>query len=218
MGRNIDIDDRLEAYLHKVGVREPEILARLRAETAKLGRISGMQIGPDQGAVMGLLAKLIGARRYLEIGVFTGYSSLSMALALPADGRITALDVSEEFTSIARRYWKEAGVADRIDLKLAAAAVSLAELKAKGARYDMAFIDADKSNYDLYYEYCLELVRPGGLIAIDNVLWSGAVADPTKIDEDTAALRALNAKINADERVDAALAPMGDGLYLVRPR
>ena len=218
MGRTISIDESLETYIRQVGVREPELLARLREETAVMGRISGMQIGPDQGAIMGLLAKLIGARRYLEIGVFTGYSSLSVALAMPADGHVTALDVSEEFTSVARRYWAEAGVAKRIDLKLAPAGDSLAALKSQNARYDMAFIDADKSNYDLYYEACLELVRPGGLIAIDNVLWSGAVADPSKTDADTVALRALNVKIKADNRVDAVLASIGDGLYLVRPR
>jgi len=218
MIRSIGLDDTLSTYVFQNGVREPEILARLRAETARMGQVSRMQIGADQGALLAMLARLAGVRRHLEIGVFTGYSALAVALALPADGRITALDVSEEFTTVGRRYWAEAKVADRIDLRLRPARDSLDDLLAKGDVFDMAFIDADKPNYDHYYEACLKLVRPGGLIAIDNVLWSGAVADPAKTDADTAALRALNIKIHADERVDAVLATIGDGLYLVRPR
>ena len=217
--RTIDLDDRLYDYLVAVGTREPEILARLRAETAQLP-LSIMQISPDQGQFMAMLARLIGAKRYLEVGTFTGYSSLAVALALPEDGHITACDVSEEFTSIARRYWAEAGVADRITLKLAPATETLEGLLAAGAAesFDFAFIDADKSNYDAYYERSLQLLRAGGLIAIDNVLWSGKPADPQADDPDTNAIRTLNAKIHADERVDICLVPIGDGLTLARKR
>jgi caffeoyl-CoA O-methyltransferase len=217
-GRLLPLDDRLYAYLLDETVREPELMARLRAETRRLPNAS-MQIGPEQAQLMGLLVRLIDARRALEIGTFTGYSALAVALALPADGRLICCDMSEEWTAIARRYWREAGIAERIDLRLAPAADTLAELIAAGeaGNFDFAFIDADKENYDLYYEQCLTLVRPGGLIAIDNALWHGAVADPACNDVDTAAIRALNRKIRDDARVDMVLLAIGDGLLLARP-
>jgi caffeoyl-CoA O-methyltransferase len=195
------------------------LLVQLRAETSQLAQAS-MQIGPEQGQFMALLAKLIGARRCLEIGVFTGYSSLVVALALPNDGKIVACDVSEEWTAIARRYWTLAGVDHKIDLRLRRATRTLDELIEAGesGSYDYAFIDADKTSYDAYYERVLTLLRPGGLILIDNVLWSGKVADPAVNDADTVALRELNAKVHRDERVDASLVGIGDGLLLARKR
>jgi predicted O-methyltransferase YrrM len=178
-----------------------------------------MQISPEQGAFMALVAKLIGAKRYLEIGTFTGYSALSVALALPADGKVVALDVSKDFTDHARGYWKEADVAQKIDLRLAPALESLdAMIAAKEAPFDLAFIDADKPNYDGYYERALKLVRAGGLIMLDNMLWSGAVADPANTDTSTEAIRAVNRKIHEDPRVDMALASVGDGVMLARKR
>jgi caffeoyl-CoA O-methyltransferase len=218
-GRLLNLDHRLYAYLIGETVREPEVMARLRAETRRMPDAS-LQIGPEQAQLMGLLVHLIGARRALEIGTFTGYSALAVALALPADGKMICCDVSEEWTQVARRYWREAGIADRIELRLAPAADTLAELIAAGetGSFDFAFIDADKENYDLYYERCLELVRPGGLITIDNALWHGAVADPAHDDIDTVAIRALNRKIRDDRRVDMVLLPIGDGLLLARPR
>jgi len=217
--KTIEMTDQLHAYLAEVGVREHPLLARLREETGRLEQ-ANMQIGPEQGAFMQLLVELIGARRCLEVGVFTGYSSLAVALALPPDGRIVACDVSEEWTAIARRYWAEAGVEDRVDLRLAPATETLDALLADGeaGAYDFAFIDADKANYDAYYERCLELLRPGGLIAIDNVLWSGRVADASADDPDTRAIRAVNRQIAADERVTICLVPIGDGLTLARRR
>jgi predicted O-methyltransferase YrrM len=217
--RLLPLDERLYAYLLDETVREPEPMARLRVETRRLPNAS-LQISPEQGQLMGLFVRLIDARRALEIGTFTGYSALAVALALPADGELICCDVSEEWTQVARRYWREAGIADRIDLRLAPAADTLAQLIAAGeaGRFDFAFIDADKENYDLYYEQCLRLVRPGGLIAIDNALWHGAVADPACNDVDTAAIRALNRKIRDDARVDMVLIPIGDGLLLARPR
>lgn len=216
---SLGLDDALHRYLISVSVREPEVLARLRAETAGLDN-AGMQIGPEQGAFMALLVELLGARRTLEVGVFTGYSALVVALALPADGRVTACDVNPEWTAIARRYWHQAGVADKIDLALGPALETLERLLAEGAggAYDFAFIDADKENYDAYYERSLELVRPGGLIAIDNALWSGRVMDPESDDADTMAIRALNAKLHGDDRVSLSLVPVGDGLMLARRR
>ena len=209
----------LHRYVVENSLREPEILARLRAETARLAH-AGMQIGPEQGQLMALLAKLIGAKKCIEVGVFTGYSSLVVALALPTDGRIVACDISEEWTSIGRRYWAEAGVEHKIDLHLGRATRTLDELIGAGeaGTYDYAFIDADKPSYDAYYERILQLVRPGGLILIDNVLWSGAVADTQITDADTSALRQLNAKLHKDERVDMSLLGIGDGLMLVRKR
>ena len=209
----------LREYLLSVSLREPEILRRLREETAN-HPLARMQIAPEQGQFMRLLLQLLGARRVLEVGVFTGYSSLSAALALPADGRLVACDVSEEFTSIARRYWAEAGVADRITLHLAPATETLTRLIRDGSEgtFDFAFIDADKSNYDAYYEGALRLLRPGGLIAIDNVLWSGRVADASNTDADTVALRNLNQKLHSDERVSLSMLPLADGLTLALKR
>jgi O-methyltransferase len=217
--RTLNLDDRLYAYLLSVGVREPEVLARLRAETAALP-MARMQISPEQGQFMALLVRLMGARRCLEVGTFTGYSSLACALALPPDGELIAMDVSAEWTAIARRYWQEAGVADRIRLRLGPAADTLAELAAgPGAgSFDFMFVDADKTGYARYYELGLKLLRPGGLMAFDNVLWGGRVADPANQDDDTVALRELNGQLHRDGRVDMVLAPIGDGLTLVRKR
>jgi O-methyltransferase len=217
MGARSLLPDEIERYVGETITKETPLQKRLRAETAKLP-MAMMQIGPDQGALLALLARLIGAKRTLEIGTFTGYSALTVAQALPEGGKVIACDVSEEWTAIARRYWREAGLADRIELRLGPAAESLkALLEAGGAgSFDFAFIDADKSGYDTYYELCLRLIRPNGLVAIDNVLWSGAVLDSKKRDADTAALRALNLKIRDDARVDSALLTVGDGLMLAR--
>jgi predicted O-methyltransferase YrrM len=216
--RTIEMNDAVWQYLVEAA-QEPPLLARLRAETAALP-MGGMQISPEQGRFMALLVELTGARRCLEVGVFTGYSSLSVALALPADGKLVACDVNEEWTSVARRYWEEAGVASKIELVLGPAEQTLERLLASGERetYDFSFIDADKANYDVYYERCLELLRPGGLIAVDNMLWGGKVADPSVKDESTSAIRALNAKASADPRVSSSLLPLGDGLLLARKR
>jgi predicted O-methyltransferase YrrM len=213
--RTLELTDRLVEYVHRVGVREHAALARLRERTAPMAQ-ANMQIGPDQGAFMAMLVRLTGARRILEIGTFTGYSSTAMALALPPDGRITCCDVSREWTDVAREAWADAGVADRVDLRIAPALETLASLD--DASYDLAFIDADKPSYDGYYEGCLRVVRPGGLILIDNTLWSGRVADPAEEDEDTSAIRALNAKIAADERVDHVVLAIGDGVTMARIR
>jgi predicted O-methyltransferase YrrM len=216
---SIGLSDELNAYLIEVGAREPEVLARLREETAVMPQ-AGMQIAVEQGALLSMLVKLLNARRVLEVGTFTGYSSTAMALALPADGRIVCCDVSEEFTAVARRYWAEAGIADRVDLRLAPALETLDALLADGGAgtFDLAFIDADKTNYRGYVEGALLLVRQGGLIAIDNVLWSGRVIDPAETDEDTQAIRDLNADLATDERVDIAMVPIADGLTLLRIR
>jgi caffeoyl-CoA O-methyltransferase len=219
--RTIQITDDLYEYLLSVSSREPDVLRRLREETAAAtGDRFRMQISPEQGQFMQLLARLTGARRALEVGVFTGYSSLAVALAMPDDGRLVACDVSEEWTSIARRYWAEAGVDHKIDLRLAPATETLASLVAAGeaGTYDFAFVDADKGNYAIYYERALELLRPGGLIAVDNTLWSGRVADPSVDDPDTAAIRAFNETVHRDERVDLSLLPVGDGLTLALKR
>ena len=217
--RTIAIDDRLHAYLLAVSLREPPVLARLREETAKLPQ-GGMQLSPEQGQMMAFLVEALGVRRALEVGVFTGYSSTRVALSLPPGGRLVACDVSEEWTGIARKYWREAGVEDRIELRIGPALRTLAELVKEGAAgtFDFAFIDADKENYVAYYEQCLALVRPGGLLAFDNVLWGGSVADPADRRETTVAIRALNAKLHADERVSITLVPIGDGLMLARKR
>lgn len=217
--RTLNLDDRLHDYLLAVGVREPEVLARLRAETARLP-MARMQISPEQGQFMALLVRLTGARRCLEVGTFTGYSALACALALPPDGELIAMDVSAEWTAIARRYWAEAGVADRIHLRLGPAAETLAGLAAGGGAgtFDFMFVDADKTGYGRYLELGLKLLRPGGLMAFDNVLWSGRVADPADQDEDTVALRALNDQLHRDGRVDISLVPIGDGLTLARKR
>ena len=194
-------------------------MRRLREETASLDEAS-MQIGADQGQFMGLLVEIMGARNALEVGTFTGYSALAVALALPDDGRLVACDVSEEWTAIARRYWEEAGVAHKIDLRLAPALETLEGLLAEGCAgtFDFAFIDADKEGYDAYYERALELMRTGGLIALDNTLWEGKVVDPAVADGDTQAIRAMNAKLAGDARVTLSLLPVGDGLTLARKR
>lgn len=215
----LSLDDRLIHYLRSVSVREPEILQQLRAETAQ-HPMAVMQVSPEQGQLMALLVQLIGAKKTLEVGVFTGYSSLVVALALPDEGQIVACDVSEDYTAIARRYWQAAGVENKIDLRIAPATETLQKLidEGQGETFDFAFIDADKSGYDRYYEQCLKLVRTGGLIAIDNVLWSGRVADPDTADNRTKKIRALNQKIYEDDRVDISLVPIADGLTLVRKR
>ena len=209
----------LEHYLFDVLSPRTAVQEKLRRETQGLKQAQ-MQIGPDQGLFLGLLVKILGARRVVEVGTFTGYSALAMAQALPPGGRILCCDVSEEWTAIARRYWKEAGVADRIDLRLGPAQQTLATLLADQGpgSQDLFFIDADKTGYDAYYEAALRLLRPGGLIAIDNVLWSGRVADPAVHDSDTEALRALNLKIRDDARVDAVVLSVGDGVTLARKK
>jgi caffeoyl-CoA O-methyltransferase len=217
--RSIELSDALYAYLLENSLRETDILRRLREETAGMPG-SGMQISPEQGQFMALLVQLMGARRCLEIGTFTGYSALAVAQALPPGGTVVACDVNETTTAVARRYWQEAGVADRIDLRLAPALDTLDALLAEGGAgsFDFAFIDADKTSYDAYYEGALKLLRSGGLIAVDNVLWDGAVIDSTRDDPDTRAIRALNAKIAADQRVSCSLLPLGDGLTLAFKR
>ena len=213
--KTIDLNDRLYNYIQSVSVRETELLRSLWQETAK-HPMGIMQVAPEQGQFMAMLVKLMGAKKTIELGVFTGYSSLVVALALPVDGRIVACDVNEEYTAIASRYWEKAGVADKIDLHLVPAIITLETLIAKGETetFDFAFIDADKSNYDNYYELCLQLIRPGGLIAIDNVLWGGKVADREVTDNRTQTMRNLNKKIYRDDRVDIGLIPIADGLTL----
>ena len=213
--RTLDLTDAVVDYVRRYGVREPGVLARLRERTAPM-EMANMQIGPDQGAFMATIVRLVGARRILEIGTFTGYSSTVMALAMPPDGRMLCCDVSREWTDIAREAWQEAGVAERIELRLGPAVETVASLE--DASFDLAFIDADKPSYDAYYEGCLRVVRPGGLIMIDNTLWSGRVADPSENDEQVTAIRALNEKISSDERVDPVILPIGDGLTLARVR
>jgi predicted O-methyltransferase YrrM len=217
--RTINLDERLYEYLCAHSVRDLPVLAELRAETARMP-MARMQISPEQGQFMALLIELIGAKRTIEVGTFTGYSALITALALPADGRVIACDVSEEFTSIGRRYWAKAGVANKIDLRLAPANETLDKLLAAGEarRFDFAFIDADKENYVGYFERCLKLLRTGGLIAVDNVLWGGDVADPKVDDKDTRAIRVLNDQLKADQRVSISMVPIGDGLTLARKR
>ena len=216
--RSLHVDEALYGYVLSHSLREHPSQLALR-EATRSHQHAGMQIGPEQGQFMALLVKLIGARRAIEVGVFTGYSALAVALALPEDGHLLACDISEEYTAIGRPHWQAAGVAHKIELCIAPALETLdARLAAGGAgRYDFAFIDADKTGYDAYYERCLKLLRPGGLIAIDNTLWNGSVARPAK-DADTAALQALNAKLHADERIDISLLPIGDGLTLACKR
>lgn len=219
MPRLTPITPELYAYLLDVSVREPPVLAELHEETQSV-EWSGMQIGAEQGQFMRFLVETIGARRAIEVGVFTGYSSISVALGLPDDGELVACDVSEEWTSMARRYWEKAGVADKITLHLRPAVETLDALLADGraGEFDFAFIDADKEHYDDYYERCLKLVRQGGILAFDNVLWGGSVADPSNTSVDTEALRALNRKLGDDARVAISLVPIGDGLTLARKR
>jgi predicted O-methyltransferase YrrM len=216
--RTLNLDDTLYRYLLDHSLREHPVLASLR-EVTRLQPSAIMQISPEQGQFMALLVRLIGARRAIEVGVFTGYSALAVALALPPDGHLLACDVSEKFTRVARPFWDEAGVGHKIDLRLAPAIATLDSRLAEGAtgEYDFAFIDADKPGYDAYYERCLRLVRPGGLIVLDNMLWGGSVARPAT-DEDTRAIQALNDKLHRDERIDLSLLPVGDGLTLARKR
>jgi predicted O-methyltransferase YrrM len=215
--KTLALDDRLYDYLLSVSLREPDILARLREETSNRADAE-MQIAPEQGQFMALLLKLIGARRCLEVGTFTGYSALICALALPEDGQLIALDIDEETTAIAQRYWAEAGVDNKIELRLGPAEDSLRNLIDGGDQgsFDFMFIDADKTGYPTYYEMGLQLLRPGGVLAFDNVLWAGRVADPGAGDNDTQALKALNVLLHADPRVDISMVPIGDGLTLAR--
>lgn len=217
--KTVSLTDPLYDYLLAVSLREPEVLQRLRAETARLP-MANMQIAPEQGQFMALLVELLGVEKALEIGVFTGYSALCVALAMPSGGRLIACDVSEEWTGIARRYWTEAGVDGTIDLRLAPAADTLRGLLAAGhaGSFDFAFIDADKEGYGDYYELSLALLRPGGLIVVDNVLWSGRVADPAMHDPDTVAIRQFNERRRGDLRVTLSLLPLADGLTLARKR
>ncbi len=217
--RSIHLTDKLYDYLLSVSLRDDKLLRRLRRETERMP-MGSMQIAREQGQFMGLLVELMGAKKALEVGTFTGYSSLCVARALPADGRLVCCDVSEAFTGIARKYWQEAGVAGKVTLELGPALQTLDRLIAGGAAgsFDFAFIDADKSNYRNYYERCLELVRPGGLIAVDNVLWSGKVADARKKDADTRAIRAFNRRLKEDRRILLSMLPLGDGLSLALKR
>ena len=217
--RTIVLNDALYEYLLSVSLREPDVLCRLREETAKMPQ-HNMQISPEQGQFMALLVELTGARKCLEVGTFTGYSTLSLALALPEDGQIVACDISEEFTSRAKPYWQKAGVAEKIDLRLGPALETLDALIADGesGAFDFAFIDADKVNYQGYFQRALDLIRRGGLILVDNVLWSGAVVDPARDDEDTEAIRAFNQACADDPRISLSLVPIGDGLTLARKR
>lgn len=214
----LPMTSELYDYLLSVSLREPAILAKIRIETSSHPR-AGMQIAPDQGSFLQLLVGLLAPKKVLEVGIFTGYSSTAIALALPLEGRLTACELSEEFAEIARGYWVEAGVHDKIDLRLGPARETLDDLlKTEENSFDFAFLDADKSSYEVYYEQCLRLVRPGGLIAIDNVLWSGRVLDPNDQDEDTVALRAFNEKVFLDSRVEIATLALADGLTLARVR
>jgi caffeoyl-CoA O-methyltransferase len=215
--QTLGLEPHLSEYLLSVSLREPEILRQLRQETTShpLGK---MQIAPEQGQFITLLLQLIRAKKVLDIGVFMGYSSLVMALTLPVDGKIVACEKNEEYAAIASRWWQRAGVADKIELYIASATDTLNHLLETGAAetFDFALIDADKSNYDLYYERSLQLIRPGGLIAIDNVLWSGRVADPQILDNRTKKIRALNQKLHQDRRIYLSLIPIGDGLTLAK--
>ena len=211
--------EAVENYVSAVVTRETDLQRRLRKETSTMSG-AGMQIGADQGALLALLVRLIGAKRALEIGTYTGYSALAVAMALPSDGKLVCCDINDEWTQVARRYWHEADLADRIELRLAPATDTLRQLLRDPGRgtFDFAFIDADKEGYDGYYETCLELLRAGGLMAFDNTLWSGRVADPSEKDNDTVALRKLNAKVRDDPRVDACLLTVGDGVLLARKK
>lgn len=218
--RSIGLEEKLYRYLIDHSLREDPLLAELRAETAQMPQ-ANMQIAPEQGQFMAMLARMIGARRYLEVGTFTGYSALAVTQAMSSQGETTCLDISEEWTKIAQRYWIRAGLADRIHLHLRPAAETLETLIRDGwsGDYDMAFIDADKTGYIEYYEACTTLVRPGGLILVDNTLWDGEVVDPVEAqDEDTRAICAFNSHVYADDRVDVSLVPIGDGLTIARKR
>jgi len=213
------LPDAIDAYVRSMGARETDLQRRLREETARLPQ-AGMQIGADEASLLALVVRMIGARRAIEVGTFTGYSALAVASALPTDGHLVCCDVNREWTDVGQRYWREAGVAGRIDLRIAPAAETLQALARDPGpgSFDFVFIDADKSGYDAYYEHALVLLRAGGVIAIDNTLWSGGVADASQTDDDTVALRALNQKIQRDERVDMCLLSVGDGVTLARKR
>ena len=217
--RSINLTDSLYQYLLDKSLREPDVLESLRKETAQLPT-ANMQIAPEQGQFLALLVQLIGAKNTIEVGVYTGYSALAVAIALPDNGQILACDISEEYTSVARRYWQQANVTNKIDLHLAPATETLNKAISQGKRasFDFAFIDADKENYGEYFELCLELLRPGGLIAVDNVLWGGSVIDPEKQDVDTCAIRTFNQQLLSDDRVDISMVPIADGLTLVRKK
>lgn len=217
--RTINLDDRTYQYLLEHSLQETEVMRELRGRTQQL-EWSRMQIAPEQGQFMALLVELMGARHIVEVGTFTGYSALCMAQALPVDGRLICCDVSEEWTAIGVPYWERAGVRDRIDLRIAPALQTLDGLLGDGqvGRFDIAFVDADKTNYLNYYERCLELLRPGGLLMFDNTLWSGSVADPDDHEEDTEALRRLNDALHKDQRISLSLVPIGDGLTLACKR
>lgn len=213
----IDIDDRLYAYMLDISLREPEVLKRLRDETAK-HPMAIMQISPEQGQLMQMLVRMLSAKNCIEVGVFTGYSSLSVALALPADGRIVACDISEDYTAVGEPFWKEAGVRDKIDLRIAPATETLDAMISAGEAgdYDFAFIDADKPGYPEYFERCLTLLRVGGVIAVDNIFMDGNAADPETTSENAQAMRKFNAMLKDDTRVELSLIPIGDGLTLAR--
>ncbi len=215
--RTLNLSDKLYDYILEVSLREHSLFAELRAETNRMPE-AAMQISPDQGQFMSLLTRLIGAKRVIEIGTFTGYSALCFAQALPDDGLVVCCDVSEDFTAIARRYWQRAGLHQKIELRLAPAGETIDAMLREGAAgsFDLAFIDADKENYDRYFEGCLELLRPGGVILVDNVLWGGSVIDPAADDPDTKAIRALNRKLAQHSEIDLSLLPIGDGLTLAR--
>ena len=217
--QSLGLSEALHHYLLSVSLREPELFARLRAETAQNDR-SSMQMSPEAGQFLAFMIKLTGAKRAIEIGVFTGYSALWVASALPDDGHLIACDVSENWTATAQNFWKEAGVDQKISLHLAPASQTMQKLLDDGQQnsFDFALIDADKANYNIYYEQCLQLVRPGGLIAVDNVLWHGRVLDEARQDDDTNAIREINQKLGRDERVDISLVPIGDGVTLLHKR
>jgi predicted O-methyltransferase YrrM len=217
--RTLTIDERIYDYLLSISVKEPALLGRLREETAQ-DPLANMQIAPEQGRFMALLVELLGVRHAIEIGTYTGYSALCIAMAMPSDGHLICCDTSEQWTAVARRYFVEASVADRIELKIAPALTTLDDLLAKGqmGAFDFAFIDADKENYENYFERCLALARPGGLIAVDNTLWGGSVADPENQEPSTQAIRRFNEKLYNDERVSLSLVPIGDGLTLARKK
>ncbi|PPS45939.1 class I SAM-dependent methyltransferase [Chroococcidiopsis sp. TS-821] len=217
--QTLKLDEQLYSYMRSISLHEAEILTQLRQETAK-HPMGNMQIAPEQGQFIALLVQLMQAKKTLDIGVFTGYSALSVALVLPPTGKVIACDISEEYTKIARHWWHKAGVADKIELHIAPAQDTLNQLLTAGEAntFDFALIDADKSNYDTYYELALKLIRPGGLIAVDNVLWSGRVADPYVQDNRTNKIRAFNQKLHQDTRVAISLVPIGDGLTLAWKR
>jgi predicted O-methyltransferase YrrM len=221
MLNRLKFNEALYGYIFDMSVKETDCLRRLREETAAMP-LAEMQIPPEQGQFLAFLVRILGARKALEVGVFTGYSTLWTAMALPADGRLVACDISREWTDIARRYWREAAVEDRIDLRLGPALDTLGELlrQGQGESFDFAFLDSDKENYLDYYEHCLELVRPGGLIAVDNMLRAGEVIDPSITEAGTVQIRRLNERIRQDERVFSCLLPVADGINLVikRPR